>query len=79
MISFGAVNVNSPQQNAGVFIGQMNLGGWDANMKQNTAHAALYGFYNVIYLQHNTTVDSMEVMDGVINDSDFKPLVAGNL
>lgn len=78
-ISFGAINSNSPQQNAGVFIGEINCGGWDANQKQNQGHGALYGFYNVIVNQICVTYDNFELLDGVINDQDFKPITASNV
>lgn len=79
IISFGMININSPQQNAGVFIGEINIGGWDANMKINSGHAALFGFYNVAYLQYNLTFDNLEFMDALINDQDFKPSISSNI
>ncbi|QSO48271.1 hypothetical protein [Alicyclobacillus mengziensis] len=79
LIHFGMVNSNSPQQNAGVLIGEINTGGWDANMKINQGHGALFGFFNLVYLQYNVNIDNFEMLDGVINDQDFKPMVGGNL
>ncbi|WP_067625828.1 hypothetical protein [Alicyclobacillus acidiphilus] len=78
-ICFGAINSNSPQQNGGVFIGEINCGGWDANQKQNQGHGALYGLYNVVINQLSITYDNFEMMDGVINDQDFKSMIAGNM
>lgn len=79
VIVIGAVNSNTPQQNTGIFIGEYNLGGWDANMKQNQAKGGLYGFFNVIPLHFNLCVDSMEAIDGIINDQDVKPMGTANL
>ena len=79
LINFGMINTNTPQQNAGVFVGEINFGGWDANMKSNYGHGALFGFFNVIVMQFSANVDNLETFDGIINDQDFKPLVGGNL
>ncbi|QSO50246.1 hypothetical protein JZ785_14870 [Alicyclobacillus curvatus] len=79
IIFFGAININSPQQNGGVFVGEINCGGWDANQKQNIGHGSLYGFYNVVVNQLSIANDNYELLDGVINDQDFKPMTAGNL
>ncbi|MCF8568073.1 hypothetical protein LLE49_25440 [Alicyclobacillus tolerans] len=78
-ICFGVINTNTPQQNGGVFIGEINCGGWDANQKQNLGHGALYGFYNIILNQQSYLLDSFEMIDGAINDNDFKSMVAGNI
>lgn len=78
-ISFGVLNVNSPNQNGGVFIGEINCGGWDANQKQNQGHASVFGFFNVFSNQWNVTLDSYEMFDGIINDQDFKPLLGTNV
>lgn len=79
VILIGAVNSNTPQQNTGMFIGEYNFGGWDANMKLNQGHGGLYGFFNVIPLQLNLNLDNMEMIDGVINDQDIKPVASANL
>lgn len=77
-ITFGAVNSNTPQQNAGVFIGEINCGGWDANQKQNLGHGALYGFFNVTTNIWSAAFDGNEWLDGLILDQDFKPLIGSN-
>jgi hypothetical protein len=38
LMIFGVINQNTPQENAGTFIGEANFGGWDANMKANQGH-----------------------------------------
>lgn len=67
----GAVNTMTPQQNAGVFLGQINIGGWDANQKFSAAKAGNYGFFSV-YMSFNVLNDSFEFIDGMINDQDLK-------
>ncbi len=79
VILIGAVNTNTPQQNAGVFLGEFNFSGWDANIKLNQAHGGLYGFFNIIPVQYNLNLDNMEIIDGVINDQDIKPLAGSNI
>ncbi|MFB5188876.1 hypothetical protein [Alicyclobacillus fastidiosus] len=79
VICFGAININSPQQNAGVFVGEVNCGGWDANEKVNQGHGALFGFFNVILNQQTYVTDSFEMIDGMINDQDFKPIASMNI
>ncbi|MCF8567595.1 hypothetical protein LLE49_23010 [Alicyclobacillus tolerans] len=78
VILCGTLAINTPQQNAGTFIGQYNMGGWDANMKTNYGHGATLGFFNVIPFQFNINVDNFEFVDGMINDQDFKPQFSGN-
>jgi hypothetical protein len=75
----GALNSNTPQQNAGAFVGEFNFGGWDANIKLNQGHGGLYGFFNFIPAQLNINLDNMEGIDGVILDQDTKPIQSGNL
>lgn len=79
LICFGTININSTAQNAGVFVGEINCGGWDANQKQNQGHGNLYGFFNVVLYQQSYLFDNFEVFDGTINDQDLKPMVGGNL
>lgn len=78
-VRFGMIHSNAPQQNAGVFIGEINCGGWDANQKQNQGHGAIFGFFNVCMYQWNAALDNMELLDGVMFDQDFKPMIGGNL
>jgi len=73
LIILGMVNQNTPQENAGTFIGEGNIGGWDANMKINQGHGGFYGVGNVTPLWANINVDNLEAVDGVINDQDVKP------
>ncbi|WDL98778.1 hypothetical protein [Alicyclobacillus sp. ALC3] len=68
----------TPQQNAGVFLGQINIGGWDANQKYSAAKAGNFGFFNV-NTSYNVMNDSFEVIDGMINDQDFKLHFEANL
>ncbi|QSO48626.1 hypothetical protein [Alicyclobacillus mengziensis] len=75
LIVIGAVNQNTPQENAGTFIGEGNLGGWDANMKINQGHGGYYGFFNFTPAWVNMNIDNMELVDGMVNDQDFKPLM----
>jgi len=73
VIAFQAILSNTPQQNAGIFIGEINIGGWDAHVKSNAAQAAVLGSHNVHWLTRNLNVDSYELFDGLILDQDFKP------
>lgn len=78
VISFGLININSPQQNAGVFIGQINMTGWDSNQKMNIGHGALFGIFNWSAGNFNYTFDGFEVIDGAIADQDIKSQIASN-
>lgn len=71
-IAIGAINQNTPQQNAGLFIGEGNIGGWDANMKLSQGHGGTYGFFNAFPMQLNILLDNFEAVDGAINDPDVK-------
>lgn len=79
LIAFGMINTNTPQQNAGVLVGEINSGGWDANAKINQGHGPLFGFFNIVMMQFSANIDNLEVLDGVIFDQDFKPMAGGNL
>jgi len=79
IIICGMLNSNTPQQNAGVFIGKYHFTGWDSNVKANQGHGSTTGFFNQMYQQINVNMDSYEVADGVINDQDFKPLGGINM
>lgn len=74
-----ALNINSPQQNAACFIGSYNLGGWDANAKKCNGGGATFGSGNIVIRNTNFVVDNMEVVDGAMNDSDYKPQQSTNL
>lgn len=71
-VAFGMLNSNAPNQNAGLFIGQNSITGWDANQKLNIGHGALFGWYNLAFSGLNLTVDNFEFIDGVVNDMDAK-------
>ncbi|MCF8567596.1 hypothetical protein LLE49_23015 [Alicyclobacillus tolerans] len=78
LIVFGAINQNTPQQNAGLFIGEGNIGGWDANMKLAQGHGGTFGFFNAYPVQVNIHFDNFQLVDGVMNDNDVKSSVVGN-
>ncbi|SIS52212.1 hypothetical protein [Alicyclobacillus vulcanalis] len=73
VIAFQTIVSNTPQQNSGIFIGEINIGGWDAHVKSNTAQASVSGARNAFLLTRNLNVDSHELLDGLIFDQDFKP------
>nr|WP_249226877.1 hypothetical protein [Alicyclobacillus mengziensis] len=77
-VSFGAINVNSSQQNGGVFVGDINMTGFDAHVKSNGGHASVYGCSNLEGRTVNMVVDNQEILDGVINDQDYKPVWGSN-
>jgi hypothetical protein len=66
------INVNTPQQNAAVFVGQNAAGGWDANMKFNTAQGGNFGIMSLQLDGMNIMLDNMEFIDGIVNDMDIK-------
>ncbi len=78
-ITFRGINVNATSQNAGIFVGDISVPGWDANQKTNSAHAAIYGSANIEAKTVNVTVDGQEFIDGVINDQDVKPVWGMNV
>ncbi|GMA49845.1 hypothetical protein GCM10025857_12020 [Alicyclobacillus contaminans] len=76
LIVLGMVNQNSPQQNAGLFLGEGNIGGWDSNYKLNQGHGSTFGVGNVAPAWLSVNVDNLEVFDGVMNDQDLKVTMA---
>lgn len=78
-IMAGAINTNTPQQNAGVWIGQVNFSGFDANMKFNAAQGGNFGVFSTQLSGGQMMFDNFEGIDGVVNDQDFKPAVDGNV
>lgn len=76
LITLGMLNVNVVMQNAGVFLGQVNVTGWDAHSKSNVAQGSLFGRFNSTDWNHNNTFDGFEVIDGVIMDQDIKTQTA---
>ncbi|OIK10417.1 hypothetical protein BIV60_21475 [Bacillus sp. MUM 116] len=79
VINLGIMNINSPQPNAAVFVGESIVTGMDGNRKYNLGFGGLYGFFNVSAGNISNIVDSFEVIDGVIFDQDFKPNFGPNL
>ncbi|MCL6454726.1 MAG: hypothetical protein K6T78_14060 [Alicyclobacillus sp.] len=79
VILVGAFNSNTPQQNAGSFFGEWNLSGWDANMKMSLGHGGTFGAFNSYPINFNLNLDNFEVVDGAINDPDFKPEAGTNV
>ncbi|GGJ10623.1 hypothetical protein GCM10010885_19780 [Alicyclobacillus cellulosilyticus] len=76
LIVLGVINQNTPQENAGTFVGEGNFGGWDANMKINQGHGGYYGAFNITPLWVNINVDNLELVDGAIADQDVKPTMS---
>ena len=76
LIILGIVNQNTPQENAGLFVGEGNMGGWDANMKINQGHGGYYGSFNLTPGWINLNIDNLEGIDGLINDQDLKVTIA---
>lgn len=72
IISFGYMHVQSALQNAAVFIGETNVGGWDAHGKTNSGHGPVYGWNCLETGTINLTDDGREWFDGIINDQDVK-------
>ncbi|WP_067625825.1 hypothetical protein [Alicyclobacillus acidiphilus] len=79
LIIFGVINQNTPQQNAGIFVGEGNMGGWDANMKSAQGHGGLFGYFNAFPMQLNVVFDNFEAIDGAMNDSDVKTGLVSNV
>ena len=77
VINLGIMNINSPQPNAAIFVGESVVTGMDGNRKYNLGFGGQYGFLNVITGNISNNVDSFEVIDGVIFDNDFKPSIGG--
>ena len=70
---------NTPQQNAGTFIGQINNGSWDANMKLQGAKTGNFDVLSLNIQPFNFLYDSFEFIDGVVNTQDVSPDVEGNV
>ncbi|SIS52293.1 hypothetical protein [Alicyclobacillus vulcanalis] len=79
VILLGSLLMNTPQQNAGAFVGEYNFAGWDANRKMSQAHGGEFGFFNWSPGFYNLNLDSFEGIDGAINDADAKPVIGNNL
>ncbi|GMA65305.1 hypothetical protein GCM10025859_57450 [Alicyclobacillus fastidiosus] len=61
-----------------MFVGQVNMGGWDANEKESSAKAGNFGFFS-FNTSFNILNDNFELFDGVINDQDLKSCYQANL
>ncbi|GGJ10650.1 hypothetical protein GCM10010885_19830 [Alicyclobacillus cellulosilyticus] len=70
-IGLHALNVNMMQQNAGVFVGDADINGWDQHQKTNKGHGDTYGHHNgqVRNVQVNFDPD---VVDTPVADQDMK-------
>lgn len=80
LINLGVLNVNTPQQNSSVFLGEAVVTGMDANMKFNAGRSGQYGFFCVDMYNVSVNADGMEWADGNIFDQDLKPnIVGGNI
>jgi hypothetical protein len=78
IINLGALNVNTPQQNSSVIVGESIITGMDANMKFNAGRSGQYGFFCTDIANISINLDSMEIADGNINDQDVKPNLVGS-
>ena len=79
IITIGVLNVNTPQQNAAVFVGDTVITGWDANMKSNSGLNGIYGLFNGIFSSLSINNDNLDFADGNINDQDAKPYCGVNI
>lgn len=70
-IAFQGLGVNSMQQNAGVFVGDAQITGWDQHQKSNKASGDIGGDHNVEIAGLHVNYDA-DGMDGVFLDSDHK-------
>ncbi|MGD8399461.1 MAG: spore germination protein [Bacillota bacterium] len=78
VITIGALNVNTPQQNAAVFVGDTVITGCDANQKYNAGQGGFFGWLNASLSSLNINNDNFEFADGNINDQDAKPFCGVN-
>lgn len=80
MINVGVVNVSTPQQNAmGACMGEVNMTGWDANMKMNLGQGGMFGIFCFNTGVINNTFDGLEGADGNMFDQDMKAQIGGNV
>lgn len=78
LILFNMITCNSPQQNAGTFMGETNINGFDANQKQNAGQTGTYGILNVNG-NLNYMFDGIELLDAPILDNDIKSNLNGQV
>lgn len=79
IINLGIMNVNTPQQNSNVTIGESIITGMDANRKFNTAFGGTFGLFNNVSLNIGNNMDALDAIDGVIFDQDFKANFGANI
>ncbi|MBI0576868.1 MULTISPECIES: hypothetical protein [Bacillaceae] len=79
VINLGVLNVNTPQQNANVSIGESIITGMDSNRKFNQGFGSTFGFFNVLTLNVANNLDNLDGIDGVIFDQDIKPNFGANI
>jgi|GEM_PF-2318498 len=77
-VGVGQLMVNTMQQNSGSFLGTTTITGMDSHEKENFGSGQVYGDWNVLYGNINTTYDS-DAIDGVMNDQDNKSGIFFNL
>lgn len=69
-MSFNMINVNSMQNDNGVFVGQNNQPGWDSHAKQNSSNFPI-GALNTFPGNINLLTDN-DAIDMPFNDSDIE-------
>lgn len=80
VINVGILNTNTPQQNAGIFFGEIVMTGWDANQKLVQGMGGQFGIFAVYLAPFSWNFDGFEVFDANILDQDLKPIVtSGNV
>jgi hypothetical protein len=78
LITFNMITCNSPQQNSGTYIGEVNINGLDANQKQNAGQTGTYGLF-IVNGNFNFMFDGNEVFDSPIIDADVKSSLSGQV
>lgn len=79
VVTFNMVNIaGSPQQNAGIFVGETAMTGWDANQKQNFAMGGNFGSLDVRQANFSWQFDP-DAVDAIINDLDNKAALNTNV
>lgn len=72
-IGFQTMNVATVTQNAGIFVGDVKITGFDSHSKSNNGQGAANGNQNLFLENMNITFDS-DAIDTPIDDRDAKPL-----
>lgn len=73
-INFITIQINSLENDAGVFFGENVQSGWDSHSKNNQAMGQVFGNLNATLAPINIINDS-DVIDSPVNDQDLE----GNL